>query len=128
MEGKADEAPEHETGDIYVIIESEKHPKFRREGHNLHTSFEISLYEALLGFSKSLDHLDNHKVKLKRSSVTQPEFVDEIYGEGLPILDEDGHPTGRRGSLLVRYSVKLPSVAPKELIEALRVTPEHDEL
>ena len=43
-------------------MKQKKHSVFRREGNNLHVEIEISLKEALLGFSKILDHLDDHEV------------------------------------------------------------------
>ena len=43
-------------------MKQKKHGVFRREGNNLHVEIEISLKEALLGFSKILDHLDDHEV------------------------------------------------------------------
>ena len=129
----ADEIPDHDTGDIYIIIQSEEHKGFRRDGHNLHTSLEISLKDALFGFEKTIEHLDNHRVKLERKEVTQPEFVHEIFDEGMPIVDEDGDFTGRRGSLFVRYTVKLPSSVPtgsfkQDLENILRPTSQYDEL
>ena len=77
--------------------------------------------------------MDDHLVKLQRSEVTQPEFIYEVRGEGMPIVDEDGDFTGRRGSLFVRYIVKLPNVAPsgsfkKELEELQRPSAVYDEL
>lgn len=87
----------------------------------------------MFGFEKTLNHLDGHAVKLERNLVTQPEFVDEIYGEGMPIVDEDGDSTSRRGNLFVRYIVKLPDVVPtgsmkKNLENMLRTTPDYEEL
>ncbi len=133
MEKKADEIPDHDTGDIYIIIQSDEHKNFRRDGNNLHTSVEITLKDALFGFVKTMEHLDNHPVKLERNEVTQPEFVDEVLGEGMPIVDEDGDPTGRRGSLFVRYIVKLPKIVPtgsfkEELENILRPSAKYDEL
>lgn len=129
----ADEAPDHDTGDIYVMIQSVPHAKFRRDGHNLHTSLELSLNEALFGFEKNIEHLDGHDVKISRSEVTQPEFVDEIRGEGMPMVDSDGDPIGRNGSLFVRFIVKLPLVAPSgsfkaELEKISRPLAQYDEL
>lgn len=100
----------------------------------MHTSLEIDLNDALYGFTRTIEHLDGHSVKVQRVEVTQPEFVDEIVGEGMPIVDEDGDPTGRRGSLFIKYTVKLPSVAPsgafKKQLESIvkPVSAKYDEL
>lgn len=87
----------------------------------------------MFGFEKTLEHLDGHAVNLERNEVTQPEFVDEIYGEGMPIVDEDGETTSRRGNLFVRYIVRLPEVAPTgtaktNLENIIRPTPDYEEL
>ena len=116
------------------MIQSDEHKKFRRDGHNLHTTLEINLYDALFGFTKSIDHLDGHKVVIKRVYVTQPEHVEEITTEGMPIVDEHGFSTGRTGSLFVRFVVKLPTTIPtsspikKELEKIFKPKPDHDEL
>lgn len=43
----ADEAPDHETGDLYVVLAIEPHSQFRRDGANLYTKLSISLKEVL---------------------------------------------------------------------------------
>lgn len=94
---------------------------------------ELSLNEALFGFIKTIEHLDGHLVKIARSEVTQPEFIDEIRNEGMPIVDSDGDPIGRNGSLFIRFIVKLPLVAPSgsfkaELEKLSRPLARYDEL
>jgi DnaJ homolog subfamily B member 11 len=115
------------------MIQSVPHAKFRRDGHNLHTSLEISLNEALFGFERAIEHLDGHLVKITRNEVTQPEFVEEIRNEGMPIVDSDGDPIGRNGTLFVRFIVKLPLLAPSgafkaELEKLSRPQAQYDEL
>lgn len=51
----------------------------------------------------------------------------------MPIVDRDGDSTNRKGSLFVRYIVKLPAVAPSgnfkaELEKLSRPSPLYDEL
>lgn len=70
----------------------------------------VSFAQALLGFERNITHLDGHVVGIKRSSVTQPGFVQTIHGEGLPIFDGRGY-----GDLFVEYSVVLPSSLSKSL-------------
>ena len=47
----------------------------------------VSLEEALLGFAKRINHLDNHLVEISSSSdeVVQPFAWKIIKGEGMPI-------------------------------------------
>jgi DnaJ-class molecular chaperone len=44
----ADEAPEHDTGDLFVVLKVDPHARFRRDGANLHTKLTISLKEVCM--------------------------------------------------------------------------------
>lgn len=48
------------------------HPRFQRNGNNLHTVVTLTLEEALLGFTKEIEHLDDHIVTIEKTKVTQP--------------------------------------------------------
>ncbi len=48
------------------------HARFRRSGNNLHTVVTLTLEEALLGFTKEIEHLDDHIVTIEKTKVTQP--------------------------------------------------------
>jgi DnaJ-related protein SCJ1 len=87
----------------FLIIET-PHAKFRREGDNLYTTLEIDLREALLGFTKTITHLDGHKVEIRRSRVTQPGDFDRLANEGMPQFGYSSY----HGELFVEYKVKLP--------------------
>ena len=58
--------------------------------------------QALLGFSKEIQHLDDHSVKLERSGVTQPGEVEKIVGEGMPHHEY----SSQFGDLFVEYVIK----------------------
>jgi DnaJ-class molecular chaperone len=55
-------------GDITFVIEQKQHAIFRRVGDNLYINLDIELQEALLGFSKTIQHLDGHKVTVASSN------------------------------------------------------------
>jgi len=50
-------------GDIIFVLQMKKHPVFKRVGDNLYMDMEISLQEALLGFKRTIKHLDGHTVE-----------------------------------------------------------------
>ena len=52
----SEQKPGQIPGDVIVAIQQKKHPQFRRDGNDLHVVQEISLKQALLGFSTVLDH------------------------------------------------------------------------
>ncbi len=50
---------------VFKLRERQGHPRFRREGNDLHHTMHISLKEALLGFRKSILHLDGREVRTR---------------------------------------------------------------
>jgi hypothetical protein len=54
--------PDGDSGDLNIHVVGLPDPVFKREGANLKVDWEISLSDALTGFSHELDHLDGHKV------------------------------------------------------------------
>lgn len=65
----------------------------------------LTLREALLGFTKTIKHLDGHEVTLKRSAPTQPGFVMTVADEGMPLHET----AGEYGSLFVEFNVLIPT-------------------
>lgn len=63
-----DQAP----SDIVFIVNEQPHPVFQRKKTDLYTTVKLTLKEALLGFTKTIPHLDGHDIVLERSTVTQP--------------------------------------------------------
>ncbi|KAF8535530.1 hypothetical protein BDD12DRAFT_808476 [Trichophaea hybrida] len=128
FENDADESPDWVAGDLAVNLvempptgevnpdneEEVKHGPtdgmwFRRKGPDLYWKEVLSLREALLGdWTRNLTHLDGHLVKLgkKKGEVVQPNFIERIKGEGMPIYrHDDGY-----GDLVVEYQVILPDL------------------
>lgn len=58
----ADENVNIRSGRVVFKVETVNHPTFERVKDNLKTTVKITLKEALLGFDKSITHLDGHKV------------------------------------------------------------------
>merc|ERR1712032_143351 len=75
-------------GDVNINLKCAKHRKFERRGDDLHMKVQISLREALLGWSQTIVHLDQHKVEFSTSSITKPLQVIQIKGEGMPLRDD----------------------------------------
>ncbi|KAF9514924.1 hypothetical protein BS47DRAFT_1376395 [Hydnum rufescens UP504] len=106
FDGEGDESPDWEAGDIVLRVRSKKQEGgWRRKESSLYWKETIGVDEALLGFDRNLTHLDGHIVELRRTSVTQPGFVQTIKGEGMPVFEQDG----KFGDLYVEYNVILPS-------------------
>ena len=72
FEHKGDQDPDLDSGHIIVILKQESHPTFTREEDNLRTSINITLKEALLGWKRTIKHLDGHTVEIGNQDVTRP--------------------------------------------------------
>lgn len=93
-----------EPGDLIFVVHTISHPIFTRKGNDLHMDMTISLVEALVGFSKDVEHVDGHKVVLASKAVTRPGQVVRIPGEGMPVFEKSD-----KGDLYVKYTVAFPT-------------------
>lgn len=100
------------TGDVFVAIDIEHHPDFQRDGTDLHSSVTVDFVEAALGVEIEMGSLDGG-FTLKVPGGTQPGQVLKAKGKGLP-----PRYGGRRGNILVRVDVSIPT----------RLTPEQKKL
>merc|ERR1719324_1706456 len=63
----ADEHPDADTGDVVFVLKQQEHALFKRRGADLFIEKDISLVEALCGFTMELTHLDDRKILIKTS-------------------------------------------------------------
>lgn len=108
LEGEADQVPDQEPGDIVFHLVETEHPVFRRAGPDLTADLEITLAEALAGFSRVvLKHLDGRGIEIthpkKPGDVLSPGQVLKIPGEGMPLKKSDA-----RGDLYLIVDIKFP--------------------
>ncbi|KAF9945906.1 hypothetical protein BGZ70_003498 [Mortierella alpina] len=104
------EGDEYENGaiqDIVFTVEEKPHPVFIRRGDDLIMHQELTLLEALTGFSKTVKTLDGKTLPVSASGsrVTQPGQEEKFPGEGMPISKKPG----QKGDLIVKFDVKLPA-------------------
>jgi len=104
FDNAADEHPDHPAGHIIFKIVALPHALFTRQGDNLHYTLHISLLEALVGFEKSIPHLDGHQVKIKNAQITKPGEVIRIAGEGMP----QHQFSSQKGDLFAKVIVDFP--------------------
>lgn len=104
FEDAGDESPDKNAGNLVFIINEGKDASFRRDNNDLHTSLDITLKEALLGFKKGIIHLDGREVTVTRNAVTQPGYVVKLQGEGMPLHQR----SGEFGDLFVKLNVIFP--------------------
>lgn len=57
--GEGDQEPDLEPGDVIIVLDQKDHPVFQRRGNDLIMKMKIQLTEALCGFKKTIDTLDD---------------------------------------------------------------------
>lgn len=82
----ADEAPDHDAGDVIFTINEQPHKDFKRKGADLFLERNISLVEALCGFTLEITHLDGRKLLV---SSTPGDIVKPMPKGFDPLAKED---------------------------------------
>ncbi|CAL4963792.1 unnamed protein product [Urochloa decumbens] len=59
--------------------------------------------EALIGFKKNFNHLDNHSVEIGTKGITKPKEVRKLKGEGMPLYQST-----KKGDLYITFDVAFP--------------------
>ena len=62
---EGDQEPGLEPGDIIIVLDEKEHPRFKRNGIDLIMKFNIGLSEALTGFKKTIQTLDNRTLVIQ---------------------------------------------------------------
>lgn len=104
--GEADEAPDTVPGDIVFVLQQKEHKTFTRKGSDLIVEKEITLVEALTGYTGTIKHLDGRTllVKTQPGEIIRPGEVKKINDEGMPV---HGRPFDK-GNLYVKFKVTFP--------------------
>lgn len=116
--------------DIVFVIEEKPHPRFRRNGDDLHVDATLSLADALdppaagtPASRRNVTHLDGRKleVPLPRPApgctTIQSGRSTRIANEGMPISKTKG---ATKGDLLVEWQIALPERLDEEKRKELR--------
>ena len=108
LEGEADQVPGQEPGDIIFNIVEVEHEQFRHAGADLSADVNITLAEALCGFSRVvIKHLDGRGIQITHQrpdhSVLRPGQVIKVAGEGMPYKKSD-----LKGDLYLVVKVQFP--------------------
>lgn len=66
--GEGDQEPELEPGDVIIVLDQKDHSVFQRRGHDLIMKMKIQLSEALCGFKKTIQTLDERVLVITSKS------------------------------------------------------------
>jgi molecular chaperone DnaJ len=100
------------TGDLYVSVNVQAHPLFRREGDDLHLPLPIAVHEAVLGARVDVPTLDG-PVRLRIPPGTQAGQRFRLSGRGVRTPHGDG-------DLIVEVKLVLPPIVDERSKELMR--------
>ncbi len=90
------------AGDAYVLVRVRPDPRFVREGNDVYSQVDLTIVQAALGATVSVDTLDG-SVELELPAGVQPGEVRVLRGKGMPVLQGFG-----RGDHRVLVNVSVP--------------------
>jgi DnaJ-class molecular chaperone len=97
------EAGPHSKGDLVITINQKEHSTFTRTGTDLAITLNITLKEALTGFSRDIIHLNQSDIKLKCTSVVNPYDIKTIENSGMTDT----------GFMFIKFKIEFP----RELVD-----------
>src|SRR5438445_2370210 len=104
-----------QPGDLYVIIRTDEHPIFRREGDDIHIIVPVTATEAALGAKIEVPTIDG-RAQLKIPPGTQSGQKLRLREKGVPSATKEG----RRGDEIVEIKVTVPMPRDEKTKELLR--------
>lgn len=109
--------------DIVVVLDEKQHERFQRvQKNDLLTTLELNLTEALCGFTRTIQTLDDRILVLKSApgEVVKHGSFKCINGEGMPMYRNPFE----KGRLLVQISVEFPkSIDPNVALQLEQLLP-----
>jgi len=115
--GQPSDDPTGQPGDLFVIVETARDPRFVRRGPDLWHDENVYPADAALGSTLTVPTLEG-EAAVKLPAGTQPDAALRLRGKGLPRFRGKG-----RGDLFVQIRVQVPvklSREERELYERLR--------
>jgi len=103
------------SGDLYVKVHVSQDARFKKDGQNLVTELSVKLSDALLGTSYKIQTLEGEETIDIPAGLSHGELI-KVKGKGVPSR-------GKRGDLLVKVKIQLPSKlsrSARALIEKLK--------
>ncbi|KAK6186104.1 hypothetical protein SNE40_008205 [Patella caerulea] len=117
--GEGDQEPGLEPGDIIIVLDEKEHPVFKRRGTDLKMDMELELVEALCGFSKSIQTLDDRTLIISTlpGEVVKNGDIKCVLKEGMPVYKDPFE----KGRLVIIFNVNFPpnNFLPKDKLKSL---------
>jgi molecular chaperone DnaJ len=114
VEGEGEASADGLPGDLYIVINVERHPLFERHGDDVYIQHDISFATAALGGEVHVPGLSGD-LKVDIAEGAQTGTVIRVSGQGMPRLGKRG-----RGDQYVVLRVVTPTDLTREEKELLR--------
>uniref|UniRef100_A0A8C9SZL4 DnaJ heat shock protein family (Hsp40) member A1 n=1 Tax=Scleropages formosus TaxID=113540 RepID=A0A8C9SZL4_SCLFO len=104
--GEGDQEPGLEPGDIIIVLDQKAHPVFTRQGENLFMTMDLQLVEALCGFQRPIQTMDNRTLLITShpGDLIRPGERKCVLNEGMPLYRRPFD----KGCLIILFSVVFP--------------------
>ncbi|CAH1183398.1 unnamed protein product [Phaedon cochleariae] len=113
---EGDQNPAQIPADVIFITEDRPHETFVRDGDNLIIEVDVTLEEALLGTTVTVNTIDHRTIRIPITDVVYPGYEKIVEGEGMVILEQ--YPN--KGDLIIRFNINFPTYLPKNSKDVLR--------
>lgn len=104
------------TQDIVFVIKEKPHDRFKREGNDLIMDINITLCEALTGFSRTIKSIQGKTLKISFTDIVTPNYVYTLPGYGMP----NSKNPEQKGSLKLRFNTIYPTSLTDEQKEKIK--------
>ena len=109
FKGQGHQTLDGNYGDLIVQLVNFKHPTFVREEDNLIMSLDITFKEALVGFERTIKHLDGNSFLLRVKGTTQIGKIINLKGKGMT----------PEGYMIIKINFNIPKSLNPEQIECV---------
>ena len=97
-----------------VRVRVKRHPKWNRDGPNLHTIEKVNVFDLMIGTKKEITTLDGKKLNISIPKATQPGTVLSITEQGLPMRG------GRRGNIYLTIQADIPNITDQNILNKIK--------
>uniref|UniRef100_A0AAQ4PGH6 DnaJ heat shock protein family (Hsp40) member A n=1 Tax=Gasterosteus aculeatus aculeatus TaxID=481459 RepID=A0AAQ4PGH6_GASAC len=102
--GEGDQELGLEPGDVIIVLDQKEHPLFQRKDNDLTMKMNIKLAEALCGFKKTIQTLDDRMLIISSHPVIKHGDIKCVQNEGVPVYREPFE----KGQLFIHFQVDFP--------------------